>query len=166
MARPAGTSLSSDNSARDGQLRREGFETNTYPTATLVIPQPIARDGVPAEGDTITATAVGDRTPHGVTRRVSSPLDGQRTGGYAAVVGSLDIVLAAFGIQKPSSARVLGIDDHGLLELQLDFQQGSQGSCSATPKMTGSTGNTSRRGHRRGVARPARQPVKTYVAEH
>jgi polyisoprenoid-binding protein YceI len=119
--------LRSDNSMRDGQLKRQALETATYPMAAFQLTQPIALDGVAAEGETIAATAVGDLTLHGVTRGVSLSLQGQLTHGRVVVVGSLDIPFADFGIQQPSSGMVLGVEDHGLLELQLVFQQGSQG---------------------------------------
>jgi polyisoprenoid-binding protein YceI len=120
------TGLASDSAMRDGQLQRQALETNTYPTATFVLTQPIDLGGVPAEGQRVTVTAVGALTLHGVMRSVSIPLAGQFTNGYVVVVGSLDIAFADFSIQKPSSALVLGVEDHGLLELQLVFQQGTQ----------------------------------------
>ncbi|MGH2583651.1 MAG: YceI family protein [Dehalococcoidia bacterium] len=121
------TGLTSDNSMRDGQLRRQALETDTYPTATFDLTEPIELDGVPAEGETISATAVGDLTLHSVTRSVSIPLEGQLSNGYVVVVGSLDIQFADYDIQKPTSAAVLGVEDHGVLELQVVFQQGTQG---------------------------------------
>jgi polyisoprenoid-binding protein YceI len=117
------TGLTSDNSMRDGQLKRQGLETDTYPTATFALTDPIELDGVPADGETVTATAVGDLTLHGVTRSISIPLEGQFTNGYAVVVGSLDIAFADYQIPTPSSARVLSIEDRGVMELQLVFQQ-------------------------------------------
>lgn len=121
------TGLTSDNSMRDGQLKRQALETSTYPTATFVLTQPIQLNAAPDTGDTISATAVGDLTLHGVTRSISIPLTGQLTGGYAVIVGSLDITFADFGIHKPSSAMVLSIEDLGVLELQLVFQKGTSG---------------------------------------
>ncbi len=117
------TGLTSDNSMRDGQLKRQGLETDTYPTATFALTDPIELDGVPADGETVTATAVGDLTLHGVTRSISIPLEGQFTNGYAVVVGSLDIAFADYQIPTPSSARVLSIEDRGVMELQLVFEQ-------------------------------------------
>jgi polyisoprenoid-binding protein YceI len=119
------TGLTSDNSMRDGQLGRQGLQTDTYPTATFVLTQAIELDGVPENGETVQATATGDLTLHGVTRSIEIPLQGQFTNGYAVVVGSLDIDFADYGIEKPSSARVLGMEDHGVIELQLVFQQAS-----------------------------------------
>jgi polyisoprenoid-binding protein YceI len=121
------TGLTSDNSMRDGQLRQQALETNTYPTATFDLTEPIELGSVPAEGETVSATAVGDLTLHGVTRSVSIPLEGQLSNGYVVVVGSLDIQFADYSIQKPTSVAVLGVEDHGVLELQVVFQQGTQG---------------------------------------
>jgi polyisoprenoid-binding protein YceI len=121
------TGLTSDNSMRDGQLKRQGLQTDTYPTATFVLTQPIELDGVPEDGETVEATAVGDLTLHGVTRSISIPVEGQFTNGYAAIVGTLDINFADYGIEKPTSARVLSIEDRGVMELQLVFQQSTQG---------------------------------------
>lgn len=120
------TSLASDSAMRDGQLKRQALETATYPTAAFVQTAPITLDHTPAEGETISATITGDLTLHGVTRSVSIPLQGQLIAGHVVVVGSLDIPFADFSIQKPSSGMVLGVEDHGLLELQLVFQKGSQ----------------------------------------
>ena len=121
------TGLTSDSNMRDGQLRRQALETNTYPTATFSLAQPITLNEIPAEGETVMATALGNLTLHGVTRSVAIPLEAQLTNGFAVVVGSLDIAFADFGIQKPTSGAVLGVEDHGLLELQLVFKQTSQG---------------------------------------
>lgn len=117
------TTLQSDNSMRDGQLKRQALETSTYPTATFVLTEPIALDSVPDDGETVTATAQGDLTLHGVTRPVSIDLEGQFIGGYAVVAGSLDIRFADFGIAQPTSMAVLSIEDRGVMELQLVFEQ-------------------------------------------
>jgi polyisoprenoid-binding protein YceI len=119
------TGLASDNSMRDGQLGRQGLQTDTYPTATFVLTKAIELGGAPENGETVQAMATGDLTLHGVTRSIDIPLEGQFTNGYAVVVGSLDVNFADYGIEKPSSARVLGMEDHGVMELQLVLQQAS-----------------------------------------
>jgi polyisoprenoid-binding protein YceI len=58
------TTLRSDQSMRDGQLGRQGVETDQFPTATFVLTQPIELGAIPAEGTPITAEAVGDLTLH------------------------------------------------------------------------------------------------------
>lgn len=121
------TGLTSDSTMRDGQLRRQGIQTDTYPSATFTLTEPVALATVPIEGETIAATATGNCTLHGVTRNVSIPLQGQLTNGRVVVVGSLDIAFADYGIEKPASARVLGMEDHGTMELQLVLQRGTAG---------------------------------------
>ena len=117
------TTLKSDNNMRDGQLRRQGLETGTYPTGTFVLTEPITLDAIPAEGETISVTATGDLTLHGVTKSVQIPLQAQINGDVITVIGSLEIVFADFGMTPPQSMLVLGIDDHGVMELQLTFSR-------------------------------------------
>ena len=116
------TRLASDDSRRDRALGSQGLEINDYPTASFSLTQPIALDAVPAEGDTIAVEAVGELTLHGVTNQVTIPLEGQRTGGFVVVVGSIEIVFADYGMEKPSAFIVVSIEDFGLMELQLVFE--------------------------------------------
>ena len=95
------TSLQSDSGMRDGQLGRQGLETDTYPTATFVLAEPIELDAVPAEGEAIAATAVGDLTLHGVTKRVEIPLEAQLSNGVVTVVGSLPVAFGDYGMTAP-----------------------------------------------------------------
>ncbi|MXZ46302.1 MAG: YceI family protein [Chloroflexi bacterium] len=116
------TRLSSGDSRRDRALGSQGLETNTYPTATFSLTQPIALDAVPAEGDALAVDAVGELTIHGVTREVTIPLEGQRAGGYVVVVGSIEIVFADYGMETPSAFIVVSIEDFGIMEFQLVFE--------------------------------------------
>ena len=112
------STLESDSSMRDGQLHRQALETDTYPTATFVLAEPIDLGSV-AEGKEMTVTATGDLTIHGVTKRVAIPLEAQLTDGVVTVVGSIDITFADYGMRSPQSMMVLSIADHATLELQL-----------------------------------------------
>ncbi len=115
------TALASDDQRRDGQLDHQGIETSTYPTATFTLSSPIDLGTVPAEGTTISVTANGKLTLHGMTKDVQIPLKAQRSGSTIEVTGSLNIVFADYNIQRPQSFMVLTIDDHGTMELQLFF---------------------------------------------
>jgi polyisoprenoid-binding protein YceI len=117
------TTLQSDSGMRDGQLGRQGLETDTYPTATFVLAEPIELGSVPAEGETIQATAVGDLTLHGVTQRVEIPVEARLAEGVVTVVGSLPIAFGDYGVTAPESMRVLSIDENGTMEFQLQFTQ-------------------------------------------
>ena len=118
------TALTSDDSRRDGALRRQALETNTYPSTTFTLTEPIPIDAAPAEGETLSVTATGDLTLHGVTREVQIPMEGQLVGDRVAVVGSLEIVFADYDMDSPSAFIVLAIDDHGIMEFQLVFERG------------------------------------------
>jgi polyisoprenoid-binding protein YceI len=119
------TQLQSDNSVRDGQLRRQALETSTFPTASFVLAQPIALDAVPAEGETVTVSAVGDLTIHGVTRRVTVPLQGQLRNGLVFVVGSTNLEFADYNITAPRAATVLSVEERAVLEIQLVLEKES-----------------------------------------
>ena len=113
------TTLQSDRSQRDGAMRSRGLETSSFPDANFVLTSPIDLGTVPAEGETINATATGELTLHGVTQSINLELEGSLVEGTMVVVGSVDITLAAYGIEKPTGFSVLGIADSGLLEIQL-----------------------------------------------
>jgi polyisoprenoid-binding protein YceI len=115
--------LASDNIMRDGQLRQQALETDRYSTAKFTLTKPIAIDSAPVDGQTMSVTAVGDLSLHGVTRQVSVPLQGQFINGQLVVVGSMDIAFADFGITPPNSFSVLSVENHGVMELQLLFQK-------------------------------------------
>jgi polyisoprenoid-binding protein YceI len=118
------TALQSDRPPRDRQLHTQALQTDTYPTATFVLAQPIALGSLPAEGQTVSVTAIGDLTLHGVTKRVSIPLQAKLVGGVVTVVGSLPIAFADYSITPPQAAVLLSVADNGILELQLHFTKG------------------------------------------
>ena len=117
------TTLRSDSDMRDGQLGRQGLETDRFPTATFVLAEPIELDSVPVDGETISVTAVGDLTLHGVTNRVEMPIEARRSGDVVTVVGSLPIAFGDYGMTAPESMRVLSIDENGVMELQLHLSR-------------------------------------------
>jgi polyisoprenoid-binding protein YceI len=115
------TALVSDDSNRDGQLRRQAIESQKFPTATFALTQPIDLGTLPADGTSVGASATGTLTLHGVTKTVTVALQAVRQGGIIAVTGSLPIVFGDYSIQKPNSFSVLSVDDHGTMELHLLF---------------------------------------------
>jgi len=113
--------LTSDKSFRDGRIREEGLESDRFPEARFVLTSPIAFGSVPAVGTTITAQAAGDFTLHGVTKRVTIPIQARWDGKNVQVVGSLPIAFADYGITAPTSNFVASVEDHGTMEFQLFF---------------------------------------------
>jgi polyisoprenoid-binding protein YceI len=117
------TSLQSDDPRRDGQLHGQALETDQYPTATFKLTQPFDLGKVPAEGETVSATATGDLTLHGVTKSVQVPLQARLSNGVVTIVGSLPIAFADYSINPPRSMMVLSVEDNGTLELQLQLSK-------------------------------------------
>ena len=114
--------LQSDDRRRDGQLGRQGIETDQFPKATFKLTAPIELGSAPADGQTITATATGELTLHGVTKSVDVPIQAQVAGNVVTVAGSIEIQFADYGITPPSSFVVLSVEDHGTVEFQLQFR--------------------------------------------
>jgi polyisoprenoid-binding protein YceI len=115
------TTLKSDDDRRDGQLDRQGIQTGTFPTATFRLTTPIELGQLPADGETTPVTAIGELTLHGQTKAVEVPLQARLAGRVISVTGSIPIVFADYGIQRPTSMVVLSIADRGTLEFQLQF---------------------------------------------
>jgi len=115
------TALKSDDARRDGRLAEQGIQTAQFPTAKFELTEPIDLDKTPAEGVSVSARATGNLTLHGVTRKVTIPLDAKLTNGVIVVTGSLDIKLPDYKIERPTSFAVLSIEDHGAFEIQLFF---------------------------------------------
>jgi polyisoprenoid-binding protein YceI len=115
------STLQSDKSQRDGQLRRQALETGQFPTATFTLTQPIDLGAVPTDGVVINATAMGDLTIHGVTKSVEIPVEAQHSDDVVTVTGSIEILFADYSINRPTSFAVLSIADHGTMEFQLKF---------------------------------------------
>jgi polyisoprenoid-binding protein YceI len=115
------TTLQSDDPRRDGQLSHQALETSQFPTATFKLTQPIDLGSVPADGATVQATATGDLTLHGVTKSVQIPLQARLAGNLVTIVGSLPIQFSDYGMVPPQSFMVLSVEDHGILELQLQL---------------------------------------------
>jgi len=115
--------LTSDRSQRDNAIKDRGLESNRFPEAKFVLTQPIEEPTLPATGETVTTTAKGDFTLHGVTKQVEIPVEGRWDGRDVQIVGRLHVVFADYGIQAPSSPVVASIDDQGDMEFQIFFRK-------------------------------------------
>ena len=118
------TTLESDDDRRDGQLRRQSIETEQFPTATFKLTSPIDLGSVPTDGATMSATATGELTLHGVTKTVEVPIQASLSGDVVTVIGQIEILFADYDIDRPTSFLVLSIEDHGIMEFQLHFRKG------------------------------------------
>lgn len=114
------STITTNESRRDSRVH-QALNTETNPTATFVLTQPIELGEDPASGDELSVDAVGELTVNGTTRAVTIPLQAQLVADTVVVVGSTDITFSEFGVQVPSAPVVVSADDHGVLELQLLF---------------------------------------------
>jgi polyisoprenoid-binding protein YceI len=115
--------LTSDRDQRDNAIKDRGLESNRFPEAKFVLTAPIKEPKLPTAGETVTTTARGDFTLHGVTKKVEIPVEGRWDGRDVQVVGRLHIVFADYGIQAPTSPVVASIDDQGEMEFQIFFRK-------------------------------------------
>jgi polyisoprenoid-binding protein YceI len=115
--------LTSDRDQRDNAIKDRGLESNRFPEAKFVLTAPIEEPKLPTVGETVTTTARGDFTLHGVTKPVEIPIEGRWDGRDVQVVGRLHIVFADYGIQAPTSPVVASIEDQGEMEFQIFFRK-------------------------------------------
>lgn len=85
------TTVTSDQSRRDGQFHGRIMDTATFPTASFELTEPIDLASVPAAGEQVTVTAVGELTLRGVTNSVTVHLDARHDGTTIEVVGSIPV---------------------------------------------------------------------------
>jgi len=114
--------IASDNSMRDGQFRGRVMETEQFPEASFELTSAIELSAVPPIDGEVNAAATGDLTLHGVTRSVTFEVTAVRGNRRIAVVGSIPVVFADYGIDNPSNGAVTTEDD-GVLEFNLGFER-------------------------------------------
>jgi polyisoprenoid-binding protein YceI len=112
------TTVTSDQSRRDGQFNGRIMDTATYPTATFKLTQPVDVGPLPAEGAAKTLTVKGNLSLHGVTKAVSFPVTASYKGSTVTVTGSVPITFADFNINNPSGGPAR-TEDHGEMEFSL-----------------------------------------------
>ena len=115
------TALTSDAPQRDGELGDSGIESSTFPTAKFVLTKPVDLGSMPADNATVSVTATGQFTLHGVTRDVQIQLQARRKGGVIAVSGSLPVVFSDYKFTGPNVLGFVTVNDHGTMELHLLF---------------------------------------------
>ena len=117
------TKLTSDESRRDNRIRTDGLQTNQFPRATFVSTKAIALPAETASGQAVKVSAEGDLTIHGVTKRVTIPLDVRVAGTKGELVGSLKFPMSDFAIRPPSIAGFVTVDSDATLEFKLILEK-------------------------------------------
>ena len=118
------TSIASDKPQRDGRLRNEGLQTDTYPTATFKLTKAVAVPAAALAGTGSDITLTGDLTLHGVTKSVDIPAKAQLVNGTIQVAGSISFPLSDYSIVAPNLGGIIvSIADNGTLEFLVDFSK-------------------------------------------
>jgi polyisoprenoid-binding protein YceI len=116
------TNLASDKTMRDNRLRREGLETDAFPTATFTLTAPVEVPAAALTGTPSDVTLTGDLTVHGVTKSVEIPAQAQLVDGTIQVAGSLTFPLSDYAIVAPNiGGLIVSIEDNGTLEFLVNF---------------------------------------------
>jgi polyisoprenoid-binding protein YceI len=110
------STLTSDQDRRDQRIRSIGIESDRFPTATFTLAEPIALTKTKVD-------ATGDLTLHGVTKRVTIPLQVRQSGSTLEAVGSLSFPWGDFGMTAPSVAGFVNVEDTATLEFDLKLTQ-------------------------------------------
>jgi polyisoprenoid-binding protein YceI len=115
------TTLTSDQSRRDNRIHSQGLESDRYPTATFKLSTPIALPATAAAGQTITISATGALTIHGVTRTVTIPIDARLSGSQIELVGSITFPFSDFGMTPPSIGGFVSVQPTATVEFRLNL---------------------------------------------
>lgn len=112
------TTITTNESMRDRRVQ-DALGTSQNPTATFRLTSPIDLGADASTASKVEVDAKGDLTVNGVTKSVTFPLQARLVDQTIVVVGSLDITFSDFGVEIPSSPRVVSVEDHGKVELQV-----------------------------------------------
>lgn len=110
-------SVSTDSERRDNYFSSTTIDTATYPTAELLISQPVSLGQVEA-GATSSVEVQGELTLAGVTQPVTFTVDVAGDGQQVQIASSIPITFADFGIEAPSLGFV-AVEESGAIEVQL-----------------------------------------------
>jgi polyisoprenoid-binding protein YceI len=117
------STLASDRSQRDQQVRTKILDVEAHPVATFVLTGSVA---IPDTTDVAAMepfVAAGNLTIRGTTKRVDAPMLASLDEGRLRLTGSIEIVFSEWGIPNPSiPAALIFTKDRGILEFDLLFQ--------------------------------------------
>lgn len=113
------TSLQSDESRRDNRIRTSGLESARFPTATFVAAEDIVAPADAPSGKAFTTDVTGDLTLHGVTKRVTIPVQARLDGRGLEVVGSLKFPMSTFDITPPNVGGFVTVESDATLEFKI-----------------------------------------------
>jgi polyisoprenoid-binding protein YceI len=115
--------LKSDQDKRDNRIRSMGLETDKYPQATFAAAGPLAIPQDAVDGKVVTVQTDGDLTLHGMTKKVSIPLQVQRNGAQIRIVGNYQFSWSDFGMTAPSVQPFVSVTGNPTLEFDVKMSK-------------------------------------------
>jgi polyisoprenoid-binding protein YceI len=112
------TTVSSDQSRRDGQFHGRIMNTAAFPTAIFTLIEPADFGSVPTDETVLTVEAIGKLRLHGKTKTVTVQLQAKKTATGIEVAGNIPVVFADYDIPNPTFGPAQ-TDDHGEIEFLL-----------------------------------------------
>jgi polyisoprenoid-binding protein YceI len=115
--------LSSDQSLRDGWIRRNGPRLNDYPTAEFVA---TGIQGAPAsytEGEEVQFQLVGNLTMRNITQPATFDVTATLQGDTITGKATTRALLSAFGIEPPNFANTLVVGDEFTIEVDITARE-------------------------------------------
>jgi polyisoprenoid-binding protein YceI len=111
---------------RANAMKNRGLETSQFPEASFTLTAPIDFGAQPTEGETVTASATGDLTIHGVTNEVTFDVEAKLVGDTirVATADPVPVVLADYEMEPPTGGPVAEVSDEGSFEFLVVLGQG------------------------------------------
>jgi polyisoprenoid-binding protein YceI len=117
------STLKSDRDMRDQRIHEIGLESDRYPTAAFKLARPIELPSSFSSGRVVHATATGDLTIHGTTRRERIPIQLRLSGSSLEAIGSLTFPWSEFNMTAPSVGGFVTVDEQATMEFDLHLQR-------------------------------------------
>jgi polyisoprenoid-binding protein YceI len=114
------TTLQSDEERRDDRIRSSGLESDTFPTATFVLTEPVPLGDEPVSA---TIDVLGDLTVHGVTQPIELAVNATLNGDQIELVGSYTFPFSDFEMTPPNVGGFVTVEDDATLEFHLFLEQ-------------------------------------------
>ena len=114
------TTLVSDSTRRDRQVKTRILDTVNFPTSTFTLKEPIALTPEALAGSDFSVDTTGTLTLRGVTKDIKLTLVARLVDDVIEVNGSIQIVFTDWSIPDPSISGIIVVD-RGLLEFLVRF---------------------------------------------
>jgi polyisoprenoid-binding protein YceI len=118
------TTLKSDRDMRDRRIHVMGLESDTYPTASFDLGDPIHVPAAALSGQPVDVTLKGDFQIHGVRKAVEIPAQAVHTDKGIEVLGSLTFPFSDFGMTPPSIGGFVNVENDATLEFLIVLAKG------------------------------------------